>query len=71
MVAPVVLHHVGLFGFDEGGDEEEGGVDDAHDVVVEALVFGLGHPPFEGQDEAEDLDEVEGWEERLLAWRAL
>lgn len=49
-----------LAGLDEGDEQEEGGVKDAHDVVVQALVVGRGDPPFKGEDEEDDFDEVEG-----------
>lgn len=57
---------MGLLRFEPGGDEEEGGIDDAHDEVVEALVARGGQPPFEGDDEEEDLDEVEGGDEDVF-----
>jgi len=50
---------VGLASLEEGGDEQERGVDDAHDVVVQSLVAAARHPPFEGDNETEELDEVE------------
>ena len=55
----VVLHVRCLPGLDVGGDDQQGGVEEAHDEVVEAVVLGCGEPPFEGEDEEEDLDEVE------------
>ena len=35
-------------------------------MVVEAFVPGCRHPPLEGEDEAEDFDEVEGGDEDVL-----
>ena len=47
-------------------DEQKRGVEYSHDGVVEALVAGGRHPPFEWEDKAEDLDEVERGNEDIL-----
>ena len=46
--------------------EQQRGVNYAHDIVVEALVAASGHPPFEGEDEEEDFNEVEGGDEDVF-----
>ena len=47
--------------FEESSDKEEGRVDYSHDDVVETFVLLAGKPPFEGQNEEEYFDDVEGW----------
>lgn len=69
-IPPVPLDAIRLPLFQPGRHEEQGRVEDGHDGVVEALVAGGGEPPFEGEDEEEDLDEVEGWDEDVFVGRA-
>lgn len=55
----VVLDVACFSGFEEGGNDEERGVEDAHDDVIEVFVAVGGEPPFEGEDEEEDFNEIE------------
>ena len=50
---------MGLLCFYVCGYEEEWSVDDGHYSVIESLVGGRTHPPFERDDEEEDFNQVE------------
>ena len=55
-----------LLGFNVCCDEQQRGVKRAHDRIVESFVTVCGEPPFKGEDEAEDFDEVEGGDEDIF-----
>ena len=63
---PIPLDQMRLLRLQPGRHQQQRGIDDAHDVVVETLVAGGGHPPFKRDDEEEDLDEVEGGDEDVF-----
>ena len=50
----------------ERRDEEERTIQYPHDEIIETLVAGGGEPPFEGEDQAEDFEEVEGGDEDVF-----
>lgn len=62
----VVPNNPRLALLDERSNDEERRVEDGHDAVVEVVVALLVHPPLEGEDEEEHLDEVEGGDEDVF-----
>lgn len=63
---PVLLDKPSFLLLEHGGDEEERGVNDSHDHIVETVVAFLVHPPFKGEDEKDHFDEVERGDEDVF-----